>query len=498
MNCIEEGFKADALKLWLEGRERVEVRHKTENGISEIARGVRPLVIMECVMDNFQDIVSENGSVPVGKYAFPFQIDLPKSKLPTSFEQEHDSGTIEYVVEALLENAVSKTEHSSDYIAQEPAVIFGEPLPQDPIPVKSVKPFHLMSAKTRKALKLVRSCKGPIIIGVLLRDTLLDRGEEMKFFMACRNRSAFEVEKINVKLIETISWRVGEHLSKGKETMYEVDFRRFGGTNRDHSERSSINQDTENINYELENYLHPFHFKTPRDAHDSYTGKLILVSHAIHVEFAMSHKNHSKNPTFEIAVRIGPPNLPALDTTKQYRNEKAEDWDETNVTRPVRVMSYTAMLGDDALQSTKPVLDVRKKTQKKNNGEASFENLIREVENYIDDVTLVRRLKTMEAWTPIFNNMTPGEFGRLLKATDATFDEVHIAVEVAEAITNFSLGHLLQALYQVTDWNRVSLLQEVFPYASDVNKESLARFREELRHGEDRVVRDLVHARRTI
>eukprot|EP00543_Licmophora_paradoxa_P004328 CAMPEP_0202456868 /NCGR_PEP_ID=MMETSP1360-20130828/14025_1 /ASSEMBLY_ACC=CAM_ASM_000848 /TAXON_ID=515479 /ORGANISM="Licmophora paradoxa, Strain CCMP2313" /LENGTH=519 /DNA_ID=CAMNT_0049076811 /DNA_START=23 /DNA_END=1582 /DNA_ORIENTATION=+ len=481
LRCEQENFEAKSLEVYIEGRERVELRYEDKHNLVHHAKSRRPLIDLVLEVTSFQDFLTHNGTLPIGMYAFPFEIQLPP-RLPTSFDRDYEYGMIEYVIEATVKGC----EYPHQYKALRPLTVCGKPLPEDPLPYKNVLACDMRNPHMKKVSTVFGV--GLLMVGVLLRDTLLGRGEVTRFALSCRNRSQFVILHIQIEVMQKMVFKAKGKTEEMDLVLHSFKFGLFDGVERNNKGKHSIKNDLKAINSELEAFAHSFHFTMPKNARETYSGMLIRVRHEIVVSFATNSKKESW-PRITIPIRVG---APGMERHKQLKREKPPYWSHTAVARPIRAGNERTVLGgkpvhhdDSKFRQTKKVLVPKKR-------KASFINLLKDLRESIDPKSLIQEHSSQDGWRDILIQLTPEEFGAILEVLHGSFDEIHVAIYLAEIIEEFSADHLIDGLKHVRDSHRIPFLTKGIPHTHESYKDTTDKLLKSLHSGEEGAVMHVI------
>lgn len=112
----------------------------------------------------------------------------------------------------------------------------------------------------------------------------------------------------------------------------------------------------------------------------------------------------------------------------------------------------------------------------------SFDNLLEEMLFSVDDFDIVCNKLEDPEWRPILFRISPDEFGSMLAHVNMDHDQPKVAAVVAAQLSmesNFTCQHVIHALRNAADWTRVSIMQRLLPFCSDL-LESKELLKEEL------------------
>jgi hypothetical protein len=202
-------------------------------------------------------------------------------------------------------------------------------------------------------------------------------------------------------------------------------------------------------------------FVNLQKAHDTFSGTLIKVSHEIIVDFETTHD--FENPRLEIPVKVGPPSL----AHHHAATSKPDDWKSTSQTNRVNVDGGSAILGGSVVHDHAKTRQARRDPRV-----PSLENLITEMKEYINDYDLICSHLQNPEWRPVFEGLSPQDYGMIIKSVDLEFEQSKVAALIADVIPNFSVHFLVEALKGSSDWNRMGMVDRVIFYCKDLDTNS--------------------------
>jgi hypothetical protein len=199
-------------------------------------------------------------------------------------------------------------------------------------------------------------------------------------------------------------------------------------------------------------------FVNLQKAHDTFSGTLIKITHEIIVDFETTHD--FENPRLEIPIKVGPPSL------EHHHGEtsKPDEWQSTSKSNCVNVDGGSAILGGSVVH------DHAKTRQARRDPRApSLETLIAEMKEYINDYDLIHSHLQNPEWRPVFEDLSPEEYGMIIKRVDLEFEQSKVAALIAEAIPTFTVHHLVEALKGSSEWNRMGMVDRVIFHCKDLD-----------------------------
>jgi len=462
---VKEDLSATGLVAVLEGREKTAIPYEApgKNGFIDRhwAKSRRPLVELSIPLNTSQ--VIKDGKVKPGKYELPFEIELPDS-LPSTIVEANSPGTefcsIEYGIEAELQGC----ENPADYICRYRVVVLGKPLPKDPVPYMNTLSSDVANTSLRRLYLAKEFGKvGQLIVGVLMPDTLLDRGEDCMIALSCRNRTDFDITHIRAEIRETFRWSAQDLVEQRTIVISSFELGLFADVNKS-KYKATVEHDLDEIQTELREAKHSFTVKIPKNAHDTFSGTLIKVSHEIIVDFETSHDQ--SNPRLAIPIQVGPPSLAQGSERHLQTNVsiKPNHWESTSQSDRITVSRGSAILGGTVVHDHGKTRILRR-----GSNVPSFENLLGEMKEHISDYDLIDSHLQDPEWLPIFEELTPQKFSTVIKTVNLEFDQCKVAALIAPVIYNFTVEYLVAAMRGASDWNRLGMVDRLIFYCTDLD-----------------------------
>lgn len=180
--------------LLVKGKEKTSIYRKEKRRFSS-----RDIFRARIVMND----LAEKPQVSQGSYSFPFSIDLPDS-LPTSFsyQDRRNSCSIQYKCVASVGAA---TTHRYFTVRSSP--------------LQNVRVPCFLEPKTQEIMAMGFQSKGSITFGVSVDDIDVGKGQELIFSVACVNDTCVEIEHVNVKVVELVTFQVGTWAESRKNVL---------------------------------------------------------------------------------------------------------------------------------------------------------------------------------------------------------------------------------------------------------------------------------------
>jgi len=266
--------------------------------------------------------------------SFPFSIYLPGNLPPSMVLDDMEGGGscgIQYQLTARLGNKDEKVDGKPkqdddtvlDLHAEHSLRIVGATL--------SCKKYPYVMQPTvfpvRASLQLPRG--GYWILAARVENTHVGKGEDLHLSLSCRNRSEHYIHSVDVRLLETVHWnsstgagavglagptdspaRNGKTFTLASYTNLVLD-----GLHNENQDKSSadfqrlphkINPlECAEMHNDLMSECNTVSIRLPTSARDTYTGKLVQVSHCLRI--SISVKNKASDPQVDIPIRVYDP-----------------------------------------------------------------------------------------------------------------------------------------------------------------------------------------------
>lgn len=171
---------------------------------------------------------------------------------------------------------------------------------------------------------------GYLILAARVETTHVGKGEDLHLSLSCRNRSEHYIQSVDVQLLETIHWNTGtvsavthpsaeqHHTYPNKKSITLASYSGLvlDGLQNENQDKASPQQHHDiptkvdplaqaEMHNDLMSESNTVSIRLPSQSRDSYTGKLVTVSHCILV--TLSVKNRASDPHVEIPIRVYDP-----------------------------------------------------------------------------------------------------------------------------------------------------------------------------------------------
>jgi len=234
-----------------------------------------------------------------GTYSYPFSIYLPGLVPPTmKFEEGSDGCSVQYMLTATLDQA--QVERSLDVV--------GAPLSPKLYP-------YCFQPKIFPLKSMLFMDQGFVVIAAKVENTHVGKGCEIEFSYACRDQSKKDVQRVEIQVIEQIQWR-----TRYKQHSRDVLLAHFPSVSLSGLEKEMVGKPwtdggrpdevdslmSAEMHADLAAQRNLLKLKLPANARDSYTGKLVKISHHLSITLVMDEKSKS-NPSISIPIKVFDP-----------------------------------------------------------------------------------------------------------------------------------------------------------------------------------------------
>lgn len=292
------------VSITLHGKERTEV--KRPNGNVDTAE--RTLILSQLVLREEGKGVERSGT-----YGLPFEFHLPAS-LPSSMHSTHSTELV-YASHADIKYTLGVT-LGSEVVFTRVFVVASAPLPNVVIPALAKPAFH--------EIKGMATSKGELLLGAKVASAYVGRLQGVEVYISSRNVSSTNVERCEVRLIETVKWTAEKmtfnplKLRKKDEIQWKqekrvlakddnVNVRGVEKAKMDQSGNMNISRDEKiyQIYDDLLSEDNKVELLVPYEARDTYAGQLIKTEHVVVI--TLWTKMGVDNPSIEIPIQVGFP-----------------------------------------------------------------------------------------------------------------------------------------------------------------------------------------------
>jgi hypothetical protein len=472
---------------------------------TETAHAQRLLIQADVSFNHLQMI--QNGRIPPGKYRLPFDIELPRF-LPSSMAETGDGGNcaIVYKLKAILQGSG----RIDNYTCEHDFVVKAQPLE------KMAQPFEgePISVNAKFCCWFNR---GAITVGAYMKDTVLKKGETAKLALSCRKYRTVGVDKVEAKLVQLTRWTAGAHSNSQTRILQNMDFD-TQGMNREvkSPERCDIGPEYQfQMLEELREGSNAHMVTMSPSAFNTYQGQVMSVHHELRILVTTS--GCIDNPEIVIPIRAGesgnastpPPHAPVAvsvsipqgflenavqasvnlveqDCLSTYLNGSCEGRKCAAATGMASVPSgqictaasegdYEVFVipaaGGQIFTGGAAIAGDNEEFVIPAAGEAtpvSLATLFKEMNDSVADLEFVRRRIDDASWASVFQNMSPTDYGKMIKLVDLDFDQATVAALVAEHIPNVTSEYVAAAARAASEWNRTTVVEKLIPLCTDL------------------------------
>ena len=483
--------------LHIDGKEKVNLTNNARGSL----RAERNFFRVHLPLKRFR------GMVMPGTYSFPFTIDLPAS-LPSSTKYPTDRSEKGFSIQyQMLGGLLGKLQYETQ------VSISSAPLPDEPVQCM-IEPTSF----TIKAAKLFT--KGTVSMGASVTDSQVGRGQALDLHLACRNQSTTEIRRVEIKLIEHLSWTNKHKLQEDDEdapeatiellSLSDVD---LSGLDKYRRKRSDVRNEAldplsqattlQEIYDELLSGHSNVSLQVPFKARDSYSGQIIRISHYLQIKLQTGRMQ--SNPALKIPIRIGtPPTLrlapgqrptdislqpqpvTAVSLGPEIQNAAPQpaQHDEIPIVAAVSIpndaieASMTTagadviVLGGDAvveLSGSGSLADlIPVPPPSEDMLPVSMERLFRDMSRSIDDYGILTNKLSDPAWRQLIASLSTDDYGRIISRLSNPFDQPRVATLLAPHLAVFSCAHAAAAVRNSSEWNRSAVAQWLLPHCVDI------------------------------
>lgn len=466
---IQKEITGSEMTVQLLGQEKTCVQYTTHHGKethTNHAYASRNIISMNLPVESLQMI--QAGRIPAGKYQLNFDMELPTS-LPSTMSRRSCGSyfKIYYLIKAILKGSGTFW----DYKVEQPVLVKSKPLETEPLPY-SAPPVT----------KEVRLCcclhRGHMTFGTKVMDTRLDRQESTAVNMSCRNNTTVRVKRVEAKLMEQCKWKARGHPASNTTVLSTIDFGDFSGLERkNETSRGISDYEREEIYREIEAGTHSGSLSMPMNALSSYQGAIVTVQHWIDVGVVTGCC--IDNPAIHIPVQCGEapgggppaggdtqdPIVIATPVPEGFSNE-------TTMSDTIYVPSSAATMGGSPVYGAQEEdVAVSPLSEPSLNSRPSFDSLIKEMEESVADLDIIRNKINDPEWKGIFQGLSTSDFAKIIQQTDSDFDQPIVAATVARemfATGSFTCDYVVAALRATSEWNRSAIVEKLLEYCQDL------------------------------
>mmetsp|Transcript_17036 Transcript_17036/g.35220 ORF Transcript_17036/g.35220 Transcript_17036/m.35220 type:complete len:546 (+) Transcript_17036:42-1679(+) len=489
VHVLHGGINAVSLDLRFIGREFAEVEYDESEGTGDERRSVRrtdtshrSLADIRIPVNDMCFIDKATGSrVDPGQYQIPFALEIP-SYLPGSMYLDHGhSGRcyIKYSLKAILKGSGVLWNYHKERNVEVIAKSIDQRLPP--------APFNAPPVNER-----VNFCccfnKGSISLGGRVGDTRLFPGASLDISMSVRNYSTANPRRVQARLRQEVKWGSAGRSCHMNDSVVSVDFPSIIESHVTRHQRlpgsvhsAHVQNELQDIFHEIENGVHQGTLIVPPDTLNSYSGHLITVKHRLELEVQTGCC--LTDPSIYVPLFIG--QMPLSNGSDFASQVSSPQYSPPMASSGVVQAPVVVVDGEDVL----PVIHVPSSNVFPSGvaqGSAPYEDdvyvsplaevpsfsmLIREMKGTASHLDLIERRMKNPEWTPVWQQMTVFEFGKVVSAVSMGFDQPRVAEEIAKQIgSSFRCEYVVTALQSSLDYQRAKMVETLIPYCGDINE----------------------------
>jgi hypothetical protein len=309
--------------------------------------------------------------------------------------------------------------------------------------------------------------KGAFALGVRVKNTHVGRGETLQISLACRNIATCEIEQVQVKLVQEISWTAKTQVGDGIETLIEKDNVYLPGLERDAKDRSKVDElNTEKKQEEIscEIYLdvlsneNKLCFVIPQHTRDSYTtGVNIKVSHYVRV--ALLTMSTVGNPSTQIPINVGNPSISAKKTSVKLPSDSTAVMPMARSFPDGKVKDFSGRAFNESSGILHLPADL----------DPSLPLLLDRLSVSMNDVDIIANLMKDIKWAILLGDLDPEEFGTIIAHVNLEFSQARVATFLARHVAEgFTCEHCVAAVQNTTEAFRAMMVEALLPYCVDL------------------------------
>ena len=424
------------IKLIISGKERAGLKTRKRDQMI-LTQAERRFYSVTIPLRTFQ----EHRRIQPGEYTLPFSIKIPKS-LPSS--DSHPTLTrkkVGYSIQYRMTAKMGKLYRELYFDVN------SAPLRPERIPCLIRPTQHRIQSMGMKE-------EGQVVLGAMVRNSIVGRGRNIELILACRNDSAVNIRCVEIQIIEYLRWTLGPKpettdVSKALKTIKSVELpsscrARF---------RSEVGKRPSSALYreiheELRSRREPILIRVPDTARDTYRGQLVNVWHCLKISFLT--RSLSTNATAVVPIQIGSPPLkrpnkhskPAPEAhplsnmtpvTPGHLSAVPEDGEDVGSTVVPRVVDTDDMiiLGSATIHRTTDLSSVVTAPPEPVEVEVSLKSLLTSMRSTVNDFDLIQGYLGDRRWVKFFSRLSPPNFGKIIHQVKVEVDQTRVAVLLA-------------------------------------------------------------------
>lgn len=286
---VKEVICSVPLQLSVSGREATGMKIKSR-GKMVFTRVERLLFSKGVWLTAFQD----RSRISTGAYAFPFSVMLP-SKLPSSQRSPGSPFKEGYEISYRLVVKMGRS-----YTKELPFIVRSAPMDE------------LQAPRWILPKEFPMKDNGKIVIGAMIQNPLVGRGDNVRIFIACRNDSMTSVKYVEIEIVQFIRYTLG--LKQDTKDKYKI-LKSIKSLSLPPSCKAQscgppVGQQSQGalhkfVMKELQRHRDPIEITIPTIAQESFDGTLIKIWHCIKVRFVTGTVRKDDNLIATIPIQIG-------------------------------------------------------------------------------------------------------------------------------------------------------------------------------------------------
>ena len=475
------------LDLYFTGKEDVKVRYRKTIRSGDKTRTVtRYSYSKRDIVRLSIPLVEANSSINSGRYAYPFEMQLP-DHLPSSMY--HSAGgsycNIVYKVKAEVGGKWRNV------MAERQLVILAKPPSNAPVP-NSVEPV------TSKIMTCWCMSKGEITFAAHVDDTRIGQGEKMAVNFACKNESSSGIQFASAQIKQKIHWKSGSHNAGSQRVLASAYFRLDKGMEMSTKDEMKLMKDSDYGPGMISNAVGNDLFREllatvqegtnqvsltiPSNACHTYNGQLMTVSHTLKIKVKTPF--FSTDPETKVAIQLVTPDIfsqegddHALEHPNPSSSLLPDGWDASEVKTSAMTSGSGNVVygGEISTGETEDEIAVSSFHTPRDLGgpsEPSLRVLLKELESSLSVKSTIQEKLQDSSWQIVVRDLQPQDVVAVVKAARMEFDQTEVAELIAPAVGNFTCDYIVVLIRSTADWLRIQFVQKLLPFCVDVKTNS--------------------------
>ena len=360
------------------------------------------------------------------------------------------------------------------------------------------------------------STEGRVVLGAMVKNSSVGRGENIELSIACRNDSACNIKYVEIEIVEYLSWNLGKtDRQDSSQTLKSIKSVALPSTTKAISRkeigRRSIGTLFKEIHSELRAQQQPVLVSVPVTARDSYQGRLVNVWHCVKVTFAT--RSVSNNAVAIIPIRVGtaptpenhyqppppeahpnnyqrlprpipPPQMTPISRPLSPVNEdgplQEEGEGESSNSFPVMIAPEDLIiLGADAINrrdvtssDAGSVVTAPPTVRPKQPQPPSMKELLLAMQAAVSDFDLLTIYLMDKKWRRFFSTISPSNYGAIIENVKTEVDHPRVAVMLAPHLNhdNFICAYAAAAVKHCSVSYKSVTVKRLLPMCQDVEQ----------------------------